>query len=526
MKGKDLLRNLALRLLLASLFALMGLYGYQINSVDSVAYFDNPGLFIILIAVFYVLILGIDKLMEMLERSGGIVITNRIIFIASIVILAVWVFIWLATFPGLAIYDGPTQLWQFKEGHISTHHPYIHTLFLYMCDVLAEKLGVEDYSFFNSAIQLLLQWLCYIRLLFVIKRFDCRPVYMFYTFFFMAVYPVNAFLPLTTTKDAIFLDFFLLFMCEIALLYIEDKPQDNKWIWIRITILAVMMSVFRNNAVYAFAGAFPFVLCISTKIWKKAAVVCITMFTVIILYSSFISDVLRIPSGDPREAMSAIIQPISRIYNSVPGELTEEEKDRIHRLFGGKEEVNYISYCSDYSKIDFDSGFFMEELSDNMKLYLSLLKRYPTGFMDALLATNLGNYYPLESLPRKLKVYYEIPLTDSGHSLFPAVYRFITDFAWNSSYRNSYILTVWLNSGTTLWKLFYLIYMIIRRKDYRVLALCMLPLMTEGTLFLAAGTVMRYTQPITVCIPLILTVIISRDRNQNRNTAAPYCASG
>lgn len=516
MKSKGLLRNIALRLLLASVFALLGLYGFQINSIDSVAYFENPGLFTLLTAIFYVLILCIDKLMEMLERSGGIVITNRIIFIASIVILTVWVFIWLATFPGLAIYDGPTQLWQFKEGQISTHHPYIHTLFLYMCDRLSEMLGIEDYSFFNAAIQLLLQWLCYIRLLFVMKKFNCRPVFMFYTFFFMAVYPINAFLPLTTTKDAIFLDFFLLFMCEIALLYIEDEPQDNKWIWVRMTILAVMMSVFRNNAVYAFAVSFPFVLCISKKIWKRAAVVYVTTFIAFFLYSFFISDVLRIPGGDPREAMSAIIQPISRIYNSVPGELSEDEKYRIRRMFGGKEDVNYISYCSDYSKIDFDSGFFMEEFSENMKLYFSLFKRYPTGYLDALLATNLGNYYPLESLPRKLKVYYEIPLTDSGHSLFPAVYRFIAEFAWNSSYRNSYIITAWLNSGTTLWRLLYLIYMIVRRKDYRVLALCMLPVMTEGTLLLAAGTVMRYTQPITVCIPLILTVIISRGEKEEK----------
>lgn len=500
-------RVILLRLLLAMLFALMALYGYQINASDSVAFFHHPVLYLILVAAFYLVILLIDAALSILEYSKGFVITDRFLVGCGIFILLTWVIVWLALFPGLAIYDGPSQLVQYLNGNISQHHPYIHTQFLGFCDHLSRIFHFSTYAFYNALLQIIFQWLCYMRLLFVMKKMGVRSAYLLYTVFFMAFYPANVFLALTTTKDIFYLGFFLLFMCELAGLYREQSDKELSFSFLRMIVFAGLMAWFRNNGIYAFAAAFPFILMIAPKkLIKKWIIAYVAVFAMYFAYAGFVSNILKIPPGDSREAMSAIIQPISRIYNSVPGELSEEERERIVKMFGGEVNVDYVSYCSDYSKFDFDSEFFLSEWRENLKLYFDLFKRYPTAYFDAWAATNLGNYYPLESLPRKYKVYYEIPLNDEGHSLIPRAYDFIADFAWNSSYRSSKLLTIWLNSGTTLWKLLYLLYYIIRRKDYRFLALCMLPVMTMCTLLCAAGTVIRYTQPITICIPLILTV--------------------
>lgn len=513
MEKKLPVRTIILRLVLAAIFSVMAVWGYQINAVDSVAYFAHPLMFLIATTGFFVMITVIDMLLDLLARSKDVIISDRNMILFGVLIMVVWVFVWMALFPGLAIYDGPSQLAQFNAGNISTHHPYIHSAFLGMCDYLARTFG-GDYAFYNALIQVAFQFVCYLRLLFVLRKKGCRFIYFIYIVLFMAFYPANIFLALTTTKDAVFLDFFLLMMCEISLVY-DDKDRDvDRWVWIRMAVFGIFMTWFRNNGIYAFVVAFPFVMLIRPmKNIKRSALVYVTVIAGYLLYAMFVSNVLCIKGGDSREAMSSVIQPVSRILHSMPGELPEDERQRILRMFGGRDDFNYVSYCSDYSKEYFDSDFFMEEFGENMALVFRLFGRYPTAFLDAWLATNLGNYYPLESLPRPLKVYYEIPLTDEGHSLFPRVYGAIADFAWNSSYNSSKLLTIWLNSGTTLWKLLYVMYYIVRKKTYRTLSLCMMPLMMIGTLLLAAGTVIRYTQPITICIPLILVTAMNNIRS-------------
>ncbi|MCR5790513.1 MAG: DUF6020 family protein [Lachnospiraceae bacterium] len=490
------------RAILACIFSLLALWGSQINVMDSVSYFGHPFLFLILAVTFYLLIAGIDWLIAWLERTKGFEMTDRFLLMTGLLILLIWVIIWLALFPGLAIYDGPTQLWQFKQGELSTHHPYIHSAFLAFCDYLARLFRFEDYSFFNALLQMLFQWGCYMRILFLMRKFRCRPVFVIYTAVFMALYPPNAFSALTTTKDTIFTGFFILLLCEIAELFCAETFSGAALF--RMIFFGTMMSIFRNNGIYVFIAAFPFVLFLRPKLsGRKWAVVYGSVIALTFLYSGFVSHVLHIESGDAREAMSVIIQPLARVYQSVPGELSEEEKGRIRLIFGGNEGVPYVPYCADEPKFLFDSKYFLGDLKNNMALYFALFKRYPTGYMDAWLATNLGNYYPLESLPKPFKVYYEIPLEDKGHSLFPGLYEKIADFAWNSPYRGNAVLTIWLNSGIALWKLLYMMYFIIARRKYDRLVLCLFPFMLMGTMFLGPGTVIRYTQPVTMAIPVI-----------------------
>ncbi len=256
-----------LRALLACFYSIFSLWGFQLNQNDSVSYFRHPFIFILLALCFYLLIAGIDMALDRLERSGALGLSDRKLMISGLVILIVWIVAWLALFPGLAIYDGPTQLWQFRNNDISTHHPYIHTAFLVLCDDLARLTGFGDYSFFNSMFQLVFQWLCCMRLLFVMRKLNCKTAYLVYTVFFMALYPPNAFLALTTTKDTIFTGFFILLLCEIAESYTTDALSAPAVA--RMILFGAMMSVFRNNGIYVFIAAFPFVLLMRKRIGFK-----------------------------------------------------------------------------------------------------------------------------------------------------------------------------------------------------------------------------------------------------------------
>ena len=166
------------RAILASIFSVFSIWGFQINAVDSVSYLKHPLIFLSLAVCFYILIWLVDYLIERTEHLKEIKLSNPVIYISGLGILLVWVVVWMAVFPGLAIYDGPSQLSQFKQGTISTHHPYIHSAFLALCDRLSVFCCFEDYSFYNSLIQLIFQWLCYIRLLFTMKRLKCKWIYI------------------------------------------------------------------------------------------------------------------------------------------------------------------------------------------------------------------------------------------------------------------------------------------------------------------------------------------------------------
>lgn len=511
------MRNNIWRAVLSGMFALMALWGYQINATDSVSYGNHPILFVVLTVVFFFVIFLIDYIMKILEKAHMSVITDRFMIFSGLIILCVWIVTWLALFPGLAIYDGPSQLAQWNKGTISTHHPYIHSAFLGFCDTLAKETGIEDYSFFNSIIQMIFQFICYMRLLYTLRELKTKMAYMVYIVFFMAFYPPNAFMALTTSKDTIFSGFFILMMCEL-IMFIKKRPEDvKKWDLARLIIFSAFMCIFRNNGVYAFAVGFPFLIFVGfKKLWKKLALVYMCVLSLSILFSSFVTNVMNIRGGDSREALNVIIQPLSRIYNSVPGELSSEESERIRNLFFGNEVVQYVSYCSDSSKIIFDTYFFRSEIRDNLNLYFSLMKRYPTAYIDAFLATNLGNYYPLESLPRNFKVYYEIPIEDNGHSLIPGLYDIIANFAWNSSYRNSKLITIWLSSGVTLWKLLYVMYYMVRRREYDKLTVCAIPLLLIGTMFLGPVALIRYTQPITITIPILMMLAMFNIENNDK----------
>ena len=88
------------------------------------------------------------------------------------------------------------------------------------------------------------------------------------------------------------------------------------------------MSIFRNNGIYVFIAAFPFVLLVRSAVsLKKWAFIYAGVLILSFTYSGIVSNVFHIESGDAREAMSAIIQPLARIYHSVPGELSDEEKE-------------------------------------------------------------------------------------------------------------------------------------------------------------------------------------------------------
>lgn len=183
-----------------------------------------------------------------IEKESGL----KIFFISFTIIIACWLFVWLAYYPGLWNYD-PWQVNQFTQKEFSKYHPLIHTLLLSVCycagvKINSANLGVILYDFVQMLIMAGIFAYTYVYIhKHVFNKFFRGIVLLFY-----AVFPVNSILVISTTKDVIFSG--LVLLCLVFSIQIKEVVSSKQKNVLLLLLLAacVAMLLFRNNAIYAF----------------------------------------------------------------------------------------------------------------------------------------------------------------------------------------------------------------------------------------------------------------------------------
>ena len=133
---------------------------------------------------------------------------------------------------------------------------------------------------------------------------------------------IHGVLSISATKDVIFTALF-------TLVEFGKKPEQfvkSSLRILRFVLVVFLMSIFRNNGIYAFVVVIPFVIHCGKRYWKKLVVICMICVALYWMYSGPISKTLHVTSGNFREALSVPIQQLSRamLYNEK--ELSEEQK--------------------------------------------------------------------------------------------------------------------------------------------------------------------------------------------------------
>lgn len=127
---------------LALIYSVCTVFGREIEKNDYIKYAEE-GLWInifVYVFVCYGILLAIDFFIQ--KRKSNMVVSSFLyeskafLVVCEIGMVITWSILFLACFPGLAIYDGPAQLGMYHTGTISSHHPYIHTIFLVLCEQL------------------------------------------------------------------------------------------------------------------------------------------------------------------------------------------------------------------------------------------------------------------------------------------------------------------------------------------------------------------------------------------------------
>ncbi|MCE5342924.1 MAG: DUF6020 family protein [Eubacteriales bacterium] len=436
-------------------------------------------------------------------------------FFAFALVLACWIPVWLAFYPGTFRYDADTQFYMYIDGYMSTQHPLLHTLLLgWLLDLGNEldslTLGVALYN----GLQMLLMA--------GIVGYACAWLYRRHAplglriavlalFALLPLYPLWAF---SATKDVLFGGFVLLLCLQMADLWRDGTAWFRSPVRILLFfVTAVLMMLLRNNGVYALCFAFPFAVAIAKNRRVRTAALLLVCVGGYLASNLLLIRAVDAESGSYVEMLSIPLQQTMRA--ATRGTITPEEKAKLEELFWQYEsgwDALYTPMCADNVKWNLDEDVFSADLGGYLSLWWQVGLRNPQLYLEAFLEQNLPYYYPgakmsynivLGLLPMDM---YEL----EQHSQLPAlkpIYEAYDKTLRISALPGSALLAdnavmVWL----TLWLLGFAIYR--RQRGMTIAAVFLLSIW--GTCLLGPIAAMRYMLGFFYTVPVLIAFAFAR----------------
>lgn len=325
--------------------------------------------------------------------------TNNFIIMYFLIIILCWMPAFFAFCPAILNYDGPSQIIAYivASERMTTQQPIISTLmmvsfFEFGIKVLGSStLGMMCFSLFQMCF---MAGVFAYTVNFVWKETDNKVITTLVLIFY-AIFPFNQLFPLMTTKDTMFAGFTLFFVVQ---LYQFPREKFRIKEYIILSIFAVFMLLFRNNAVYALVVALPIMMIFlrnnKKKIFDMATVFVIIFIVYILCFEGLIIVTNSVMQSD-REKLSVISQAIARVSKQKKDELTEEEKEKINYYFDDIDNLieMYDTNISDDTKRAIVIERYEQNPQEFYKLFVSMVKKYPIICIDSFLDTIRGYWY-------------------------------------------------------------------------------------------------------------------------------------
>ena len=302
--------------------------------------------------------------------------------------------VFLGVFPGFFVYDASDELYQVITRNFTTHHPLIHVLTMGGTVQAVYKLtgsynaGIAVYI----GLQAILICAAFALVLVFLKAQGVKRWVRILSFLFLGIFPPIVMFTLCSAKDGIFSAAFLLF--EVGLLLLAEReetgPQKKGCIIFFIAITVVML-LYRNNAVYAYAVFLPFAI----RAYRKRAVQLLILPLVLaIALNASLAGLTHAQTTNRQEMLTVPIQQLARLHCFQQDAFTEEELETLYRYLPEDSLKLYRPRLSDPVKIGFDNAAFAEDAGSFLRLWASTGKRHPVAYLNAWLMTSYGFWYP------------------------------------------------------------------------------------------------------------------------------------
>lgn len=473
-----------------------------------------------------------------------------------LLIFLCWLPVFLAYYPSVFAYDAEGQLYQVIAKDYSTHHPLLHTLFLGAFFKAGGALGSYQTGMaVHSVVQMLLMAMAFARALAWLYEERTPRWIRLLLLGFYGLFPANSILALSTTKDVLFSA--LVLLCTLKLYRLVGERglravRIGAGDWAAFAALAVLMLLFRNNAVYAFAVSVP-VLYLALRSgrknaelqnrdggqpdsvplqvrdgrtggaddrkWLLAAAAVLLLFGVC---SFSLKAVTRAQNGSPREMLSVPLQQMARVRVTAEERIDPAMRQELDKYIPA--EWVFAAYNPHLADPVKNRAVIHDDPVGLIKTWIRLGLQFPTIYVDAFLDNSLGMWYLWDTSHAEI---YGIG-TESGfgylstdnrtmpagceiveRSFLPGLRGFMEQIVSDNAYQKLPLVRLLFAPALYWWLLWlYPAAAIYHRKKRETLPAVFL-IAYYSTLLLSPTVIVRYLYPFMVTVPVILSYLLT-----------------
>lgn len=456
--------------------------------------------------------------------------------IAVIVILLLcWLPCYLSTFPGGFRYDATPEYNQLEHGYSGNFpllHSYLVTRFISSFYKItgSYNTGIAVYTI----TQMILFAMMYSHIIYVFYRSGIKLITINISFLWCAFFPVIPMLTTQMLRDVLFSGlitytaFWLFLLCRSPRTFLKSvyKPTILSFLFV-LTLLA------RNNN----AGPVMLVVIIGVSIisWlllKKVNSRGATIFSYTSIVCYFILSNLLVAACQPLTkptagaSLSLFSQPIIRAYLATGKEWSKEEIKEINTYFNLKN-IRYVPENADPTKSKMKIN---ENLGDFLRFWLTIGRRYPSIYLNAIMANTREMWDPEAVIDGYQKAsvgayrgtdkcYYSFStsINKPGHliNLIPVVNDFYKKIGLFISFEKIPVVSVLFSIGFQFWLVLICFFQAIAYKNRRLYLPILIILMYALISAFVPLVILRYFAALFIAFPLTVTFLLEPNKVLN-----------
>ena len=418
----------------------------------------------------------------------------------------------LVFYPGSFMYDTQRQTFQIAGNAYDTFHPLLHTLLIRFCLSFNGWLGsFEKCAALYSLIQMALLAGCFALACASVAR-SCSVRAARRCALCFALYPLHMCFAVCATKDVLFSG--LLTLTLAYALEAAGQERAGRALLVKLTLCGAGMALLRNNALYAAAVWSVLLLLAAGRRGRRLAGVALLSCALCMAGNAALSAVTGAQKGDLSETLSLPIQQLARARCVADDRLTDEEKSAIDELMPDGAWALYDPTISDPVKFRFDTQQFLSDVQRYAGVYLSVGKKCPEVYLDAVLLHTFAFWYPYSEY--RVSGYY-LQLGVSTEQLdewcdFPWIQqrsllpRVLASISWRLGAQGAMQIPVvgWLfNMGLIVWGMLFFVLRELYAGRRARFAVALLPVLLWGTYLLGPVMAGRYAYPFVCVLPVL-----------------------
>ncbi len=463
---------------------------------------------------------------------------SKLFFISSGIIFLMYIPVFLAYYPAIMAHDFHRQSQEAIQGlaffwpYQPLAHTWLYWLFFKIGNAAGSLvIGMALYTLF----QILLISASFGYMLLNVYRISKEKWLYFCGIALLSIHPLFSVMSVEATKDGIFTASFVFFVSKFLELELFDDSAKKRNILnvFILTVTAVVMSLFRYNAIYALSVFFLFWIPLGNRKHKISYRIILSLAVLSVSFycssniASWIGTSLK---GVDLEKYNAITQSVGRVGYLHADEMDDSSRELLESIIPNGLWKNYGPSIGDGVRWNIDDEYWAGRKKEIFADWIKLGLRYPNEYIDSFLLTNAGYLFfddqtwcevfgrSAEYKKGALSTNYAsesavIPGGIPHTSFLPGLERMLDRICCGNEFYNWPIVSILFRPAFYVWFMILSITLfLLYKKKNRVMAL-LFPMLYLLTVMLGPVVQWRYIYPIAALFPLILGIILSKDNN-------------